>query len=206
MAYNFKGSHHQGKKDVLQLRWWHQITHCESTHLKGVHGRSIGTGQNFCSLITFLLEVVASFANPCLQWLLNGKFKNGALSESFCYWLVFLKKLFLFLCLLPLSLALSLSPSPSRVHMNSWNFSHSLYNNQLLSFLVLKLSQIWPSQGGLFWHTSIIFDSSLLLVQVDDQGSPHTSMPQTWNHPFLQGRWHLSAGSWIFKPRSGLES
>ena len=167
MAYNFKGSHHQGKKAVLQLRWWHQITHCESTHLKGVHGRSIGTGQNFCSPITFLLEVVASFANPCLQWLLNGKFKNGALSESFCYsiyigWSSYRNSFCFFLCLLPLSLALSLSPSPSRVHMNSWNFSHSLYNNQLLSFLVLKLSQIWPSQCGLFWHTSIIFDSSLL--------------------------------------------
>lgn len=85
VAYNFKGSHHQGKEAALQLRWWHQITHCESTHLKGAHGWSIGTGQNFCSPITFLLEVVASFANPCLQWLLNGKFKNGALSKSFCY-------------------------------------------------------------------------------------------------------------------------
>lgn len=145
--------------------------------------------------------------------IIKGKFKNGALSKLllFClYWLVYsLKKLCSFLCL-PLSLAFSLSPSPSKVYMTSWNFSHSLCNNQLLSFLMLKLSQIWPLQIGLFWHTSIIFDSSLLpgtsrwprltsYFHAPDMESAIS--PRNFSKPFL-----LSAGSLIFKPRSGLKS
>ena len=81
---NWTELNHQGKEAILHLRWWHQITQCEGTHLKGVHGWNIGIGQNLCSPITFFLEVVASFVNPCLQWLLNGSLRR-VLCLSYCY-------------------------------------------------------------------------------------------------------------------------